>query len=103
MIGSAEVTRDGSAGTRSRADSLRFGARLAAMGAVAGSAYAVSTWAHPHRPAILALFAAAVAIGHLPLLAGAERIVSSALREPFFIGWSALTVAVIAVIVGLDG
>jgi diguanylate cyclase (GGDEF)-like protein/putative nucleotidyltransferase with HDIG domain len=103
MIGSAEASVDQSAGVRSRVQSIRVGARLTTAAALAGAAYAVATWHEPHRAAILALFAVAVASGHLPLALGAERIVRSALREPIFLAWSTLTVALTAAIVALDG
>jgi diguanylate cyclase (GGDEF)-like protein/putative nucleotidyltransferase with HDIG domain len=102
-MSSAETPLDDTAGLRSRVRSIRVGAHLTAAAAVAGLLYAASTWHDPHRPAILALFLAGVAWGHLPLLAGAERIVRSRHREAFFLVWSVATVAVTAFIVALDG
>jgi diguanylate cyclase (GGDEF)-like protein len=88
---------------QSRIDSVRIGARLTAVAAVAGIAYALSTSAAPHRPAIVALFVAGAIFGHLPLVTGAERMALSPRREPLFVAWSASMIAMIAAAVVLDG
>ena len=88
---------------RSRVDSVRIGARLTLAAAVAGIAYAAATWQEPNRGAIVALFAVSIACAHLPLAAGAERIVRSQRREQFFFAWGITSVALVAPIVALDG
>jgi diguanylate cyclase (GGDEF)-like protein/putative nucleotidyltransferase with HDIG domain len=69
----------------------------------AGAAYVAATWSEPRRMPILALFVvaalAALAIALLPT----ERIVRGRLTEPFFLTWSFLDVALIALIVAADG
>ena len=88
---------------RSRAEAIRIGARLTLVAAIAGIAYAVATWAEPHRAAIVALFLASMATGHLPLAAGADRVARNPLREPLLLGWVVCSFAYVAPIVALDG
>jgi diguanylate cyclase (GGDEF)-like protein len=67
------------------------------------SLYALVTWEQPHRSLILALLSVAICgallIPRLPL----ERVVRGPLAEPFFLLWSFLDVALVAVIVAADG
>jgi diguanylate cyclase (GGDEF)-like protein len=67
------------------------------------AAYFVASWDRPHRPALLALALGAgafsVGLQWMPL----DRVVRSRLREPFFLGWSALMIALIAVAASFDG
>ncbi|MEA2449908.1 MAG: hypothetical protein QOG63_1840 [Thermoleophilaceae bacterium] len=103
MIRSPEIGVDGSPDLHSRIDSVRIGARLTAAAALAGVAYAVSTWQGPHRAAIVAIFLVAAASGHVALALGSGRIVHSRFREALFFSWSVGMIATVAVLVGLDG
>jgi diguanylate cyclase (GGDEF)-like protein/PAS domain S-box-containing protein len=71
---------------------------------VAGStAYALATWEQPHRSLILILLGAALVGGLGLILVPTERILAGRWREPFFIAWSALDIALIAALVAADG
>jgi diguanylate cyclase (GGDEF)-like protein/putative nucleotidyltransferase with HDIG domain len=87
----------------SRVQTLLIGALVTAVVAVAGIAYAVATWSDPNRTAIIALFALAALIGHLPLLAGPARIVGSPLCNRFLLAWGAGAIAITATLVTVDG
>lgn len=69
----------------------------------AGEAYVALTWQRPHRLALVLVFgvafAGAVLISRLPH----ERIVRSRHREAFFLTWSVLDLALIALGALLDG
>jgi diguanylate cyclase (GGDEF)-like protein len=94
---------DGLGDLRSRVQSIRIGARLTAASAVAGVAYAISTWDEQNRTAIVALFALGALLGHLPLAIGANRIVRNRHRERIFFAWSLSSILLITVIVDLAG
>ena len=68
------------------------------------SAYAGLTWAQPHRTGILAAALAAV-VGSLATLALPLRaiIADDRHREPFFLAWSSSLIALITLIMFLDG
>jgi diguanylate cyclase (GGDEF)-like protein len=65
--------------------------------------YSLLTWSQPHRPLLVGLAVTTalvtVAMTRLPI----EGLVSGRWCEPFFVGWSASVVAVVALIIGLDG
>jgi diguanylate cyclase (GGDEF)-like protein len=103
MTGLPHGDVDDPAGARSRIQSIRIGARLTAVGAVAGIAYAASTAGGQHRVAIMALFVLSAAWGCAPLALGADRIVRGRFRERLFFAWSVGWIAIAAVIVVLDG
>jgi diguanylate cyclase (GGDEF)-like protein/putative nucleotidyltransferase with HDIG domain len=69
----------------------------------AGEAYVALTWHRPHRFALALIFgvafAGAVVVSKLPR----EKIVRSRLREVFFLGWSVLDLALIALGTLADG
>ncbi|MGO9322392.1 MAG: HD domain-containing phosphohydrolase [Solirubrobacteraceae bacterium] len=69
----------------------------------AGGAYVILTWQRPHRAAIAALYGAgfigAVLVACLPR----ERIVRSRFREAFFLSWSLIDLALIALSTLADG
>jgi diguanylate cyclase (GGDEF)-like protein len=103
MTGSFPIPTEGSAAVSSRVESIRIGARLTVAAAVAGTAYAAATWDRPHRAAVVAMLALAVACGFAPLAAGAERVVNSRRREPLLFAWALLAIALITGLVILDG
>jgi diguanylate cyclase (GGDEF)-like protein/PAS domain S-box-containing protein len=88
---------------RVRLDSIRVGQWLTVVVCAGGQAYALATWDRPHRLFMSILFALALAsvgvISRLPK----ERIVSGSWREPFFLAWSALDMALIGAICIADG
>ena len=94
---------DDTAELRSRALAVRIGAWMTLAAGVAGIAYAAGTWDEAHRSAIVALFIASIAAGHLPLAVGTQRIARSRLREPLLLVWACASTAFIAAIVTLDG
>src|SRR5437660_4887520 len=87
----------------SRAQSIAIGVRLSLAGVVAGLAYAAATWSHPHRTAIVLLFALHSAWALATLAPGHERLVRSRYREALLLTWSIGTVAVIAALAAADG
>ena len=103
MTGLPHGAVDDPAGVRSRIQSVHIGARVTAVGAVAGIAYAAATGHGPNRAAIIALFALTAAWGAAPLLLGAERMVRGRFRESLFFTWSAVWIALAGTIVVLDG
>jgi diguanylate cyclase (GGDEF)-like protein/PAS domain S-box-containing protein len=60
-----------------------------------GGVYTALTWEQPHRLTLLALFAVAMASGPLVWLLPRERIVRSGWREPFFLSWTLLDLALL--------
>jgi diguanylate cyclase (GGDEF)-like protein len=69
--------------------------------AIAG--WVAVTWDRPHRSAIAALVAVAVAGAFVVSRLPAERIVRSRYREAFFLSWSLLDIGIICVLSYLDG
>jgi diguanylate cyclase (GGDEF)-like protein len=65
--------------------------------------YALATWERPHRDAILGLLAAAVVGGYVMSRLPAPAIMRSRWREAFFLGWTALDLGLIALVVAADG
>ena len=86
-----------------RVDTLRAGVWPTVLVCLFCLAYLAMTWEQPHRLALVATVAAALAsawaVGRPP----AERIVRSAWCEPFFISWSASIIGFVAVAAALDG
>jgi diguanylate cyclase (GGDEF)-like protein len=69
----------------------------------AGFGYVAWTWEQPGRPLLAALFAAGTFGGLLVWALPTERIIRSRWREPFFLAWSLLDLALIASLVAIDG
>jgi diguanylate cyclase (GGDEF)-like protein len=65
--------------------------------------YVALTWNHPHRTLMLALFGAGMLGGLIVARLPREEIVRSRLREPFFLGWSLVDLALITVATWADG
>ena len=76
---------------------LTFGVGL--MGAL----YVALTWERPNRIDLVLVFAAATAAGITVALLPRERIVRSALREPFFLSWTLLDFVMLVVATLADG
>ena len=68
-----------------------------------GETYVVLTWSRPHRPELAVLFALATAAGAAVAMLPRERIVRSALREPFFLAWTLLDLAMLVIGTIADG
>jgi diguanylate cyclase (GGDEF)-like protein len=87
----------------SRLASTKVGLGLSLIVCIGSAAYALGTWDQPNRSWILAVIGLGLLsvplIHSLPL----ERITRSRYREAFFLGWSLLDIALIAVIASLDG
>jgi diguanylate cyclase (GGDEF)-like protein len=86
-----------------RERAVRDGAWLTYVVAIVVAGYAVATWDRPHRTAILSLLAVASFSGYLMAHLPAAAIMRSRWREPFFLVWTTLDVALIALVVGSDG
>src|SRR2546430_1424611 len=69
----------------------------------AGFGYVAWTWNQPGRTLLAALFAAGTIGGLLVWWLPTERIIRSRWREPFFLAWSLLDLALIASLVAIDG
>ena len=87
-----------------RVDTLRAGVWPTVFISLFCMAYAGLTWSdRPHRDALLALMgvalASAWAVARLPV----ERLVRGRWCEPFFVGWSATVIALVAVASAADG
>jgi len=68
-----------------------------------GASYVALTWSRPHRLELAVLFALATAAGAVIAMLPRERIVRSALREPFFLAWSLLDFAMLVIATVADG
>ena len=68
-----------------------------------GETYVVLTWSRPHRLQLAVLFALATAAGAVISMLPRERIVRSALREPFFLAWTLLDLAMLVIGTIADG
>jgi diguanylate cyclase (GGDEF)-like protein len=88
---------------RSRAESIGVGVRLTLATCAAGWLYVAATWNHSHRNLIASLFGIGAIVALLFVLIPHERVVRSRWREPFFILWSATTIALTTVVVWADG
>ncbi len=86
-----------------RLDTIAAGVKLALFVAATGAAYAATTWSEPRREQLLAVFAGmlllAVVVSRMP----AESIVRSRAREPFFLAWSLVTIALAGAAIAIDG
>ena len=88
---------------RSRAQGIEVGSRLALAANAAALAYALATWSSPQRDAVVMLLALAAGWALAPVVAGTERIVRSARREPLFLCWSLGMVVLTGGLVAADG
>jgi diguanylate cyclase (GGDEF)-like protein/PAS domain S-box-containing protein len=68
-----------------------------------GEIYVALTWARPNRPGLAVLFALAVLAAVLIQRLPEEFIVRSRLREPFFLAWSMLDIAMLVIGTFADG
>jgi len=88
---------------RLRTASIEIGFWLTVVVCLSSFGYVLLTWDQPNRGLITVIFVvaliAAFAIKALP----ADAIVHSRFREAFFITWSALDIALIGLVTGLDG
>lgn len=88
---------------RSRVRSIEVGSRLTLAAGAAALAYSAATWSLPNRMTMVVLLAVVAGWALAPVLAGADRIVRSASREPLFLVWSIGSVALIGALVAADG
>ena len=87
-----------------RERSLRDGAWLTYVVAFVVAGYCLASWdAKPHRAQILVLLGIAVFGGYVISRLPASALVRSRWREPFFLAWTALDFALIALVVASDG
>ena len=87
-----------------RERSLRDGAWLTYVVAFVVAGYCLASWdAKPHRAQILVLLGVAVFGGYVISRLPAPALVRSRWREPFFLAWTALDFALIALVVASDG
>jgi diguanylate cyclase (GGDEF)-like protein/putative nucleotidyltransferase with HDIG domain len=70
---------------------------------LAGFAYCVATWEHPNRSWIIAIFASGLVAGTVIAALPMDRIVRSRFVDVFFVTWSMLDIALIALAVAADG
>ncbi|MGH2962934.1 MAG: putative bifunctional diguanylate cyclase/phosphodiesterase [Solirubrobacterales bacterium] len=88
---------------RFRMASVRVAAVLGVIVALGTVAYMLSTWEQPHRAVMMAASGVGVALVLATELLPIERVVASRWREPFFIAWSSVLIALIAVVTAADG
>jgi diguanylate cyclase (GGDEF)-like protein len=86
-----------------RIRSVVVGTLLTAAAVVIVTLYSVLTWGRPHRSLILGLLIGALVLSVIVTLMPTDRLVRSRWREPFFLWWSFMCVAVVAAAVVLDG
>jgi diguanylate cyclase (GGDEF)-like protein len=89
--------------TELRLAMVRAGVWLTFVVCISGSAYAFASWDQPSRPYILTLLGLGAAAGVLIAVLPVDRIVRGRFGEPFFLVWSILDIALIALIVAADG
>src|SRR3954452_9703986 len=89
--------------TRARALSIGAGVRLALATSVFGWIYAAATWSDPDRRPLMTVFGlwAVLALG--ACLLRRDRLAAGRRREPFFLVWSAASIALTAAAVAVDG
>jgi diguanylate cyclase (GGDEF)-like protein len=85
-----------------RKDSVPAGGWVTFIAVGTGAVY-VAAWADQHRLAMMLLLAVGAAGGVVVLRLPWDRILRSPLREPAFIAWSLLDVALIIALAGIDG
>jgi diguanylate cyclase (GGDEF)-like protein len=90
-------------GVELRLSSINTGLRVTYAMCAAGGAYAFATLDRPHRTLIAVLLVAGALVSVLISLLPVERIVRSRWNEGFFLGWSALQIALIAALAAADG
>ena len=88
---------------RARVESIGAGVRLTLAICAAGWLYVAATWEQPHRNLIASLFGIGAIIALLFVLIPHERVVGSRWREPFFLLWSTVNIALTVVVVAADG
>jgi diguanylate cyclase (GGDEF)-like protein len=88
---------------RARALSIGAGVRLALATSVFGWIYAAATWSDPDRRPLMTVFGlwAVLALG--ACLLRRDRLAAGRRREPFFLVWSAASIALTAAAVAVDG
>ena len=88
---------------RFRVESIDIGIRLTLLMCAAGVLYSVYTWDdRSGRQLIVSLLGISAAVALLVYLLPHDKIVRSRWREPFFLTWSILNIALITVVVGAD-
>jgi diguanylate cyclase (GGDEF)-like protein len=101
--GAAHTAIEDRSETRFRVESIDIGIRLTLLMCAAGVLYALYTWDdRSGRQLIVSLLGISAAVALLVYLLPHERIVRSQIREPFFLAWSILNIALITVVVGAD-
>ena len=91
------------AGCTGRVESIDIGIRLTLLMCAAGVLYALYTWDdRSGRQLIVSLLGISAAVALLVYLLPHDKIVRSRWREPFFLTWSILNIALITVVVGAD-
>lgn len=88
---------------RMREATIAAGVWLTYVLCAAGGLYVALTWSRSNRLALAALFGVGVAGGVAISLLSRERIVRSRFREPFFLAWSFLDLALIGLLTIADG
>jgi diguanylate cyclase (GGDEF)-like protein len=86
-----------------RERSVRDGAWLTYVVTLVIGGYSAATWERPHRATILGLLGLAVAGAYVLSRMPAPAIVRWRWREPFFLAWTTVDVALIALVVASDG
>jgi diguanylate cyclase (GGDEF)-like protein len=86
-----------------RIRSVGVGVLLTAFTSAVVAIYSAFTWDGPHRPLLVGLVGGAVLLGIALTLLPVEKVIHSRWREPFFLTWSALMVALVSALVILDG
>jgi diguanylate cyclase (GGDEF)-like protein len=86
-----------------RLGTFRAGIGPSFLATVYGVAYALWTWDHPHRTAMLVLFALVTVAAIIVLLLPLETVVRSRWREPFFLSWSAGVISLGMAVSAIDG
>ncbi|HEV7459930.1 MAG TPA: diguanylate cyclase [Solirubrobacteraceae bacterium] len=88
---------------RLRLSMVGAGVWLTFLVCLAGFGYVAWTWDQPDRALLGAVFAAGMVGGFLVWALPTEPIIRSRWREPFFLAWSLLDLALIASLVVIDG
>jgi len=81
---------------------VRAGVFLSYAASAAGLAYVAATWDEPHRDLILTMFAAGFVSAGVIQLLPMERLIRSRYSDTFFLTWSSLVIALIAIAVAAD-
>ena len=96
--GIVEISDDGL-----RAEMVKAGVWLTYACCAAGFAYVLATWSEPNRGLIATMFGGGLVAAFLIQILPVHRLVRTRFGDAFFVSWSLIDIALVAVAVAADG